>query len=152
MNGPLIAGFSVRCDSNCGGVNNTVKTLCFASDRIFFCAIADCRNTKRHKNAKKCGGSILRFQRCPFHHGLPVRKAATRRRGSFPVATTFTGARLALARKHRLCRAHPGRFIFLYFRAHALNWWTSPFRVPRPAFGVPSIPFAGCSNSGFRAK
>ncbi len=35
MDDPLIAGFSVRCDSPCGEVNNTAKTLCFASDRIF---------------------------------------------------------------------------------------------------------------------
>ena len=48
------AGFSVRCDSPCGGVNNTAKTLCFASDLIFIfsqrCRLSQSQTPqKRHK-------------------------------------------------------------------------------------------------------
>ena len=54
MNDPLIAGFSVRCDSLRGEVNNTAKTLRFASDRIFIfsrcCRLSQYQlPQKRHK-------------------------------------------------------------------------------------------------------
>ena len=48
------AGFSVRCDFPCGGVNNTAETVCFASDRIFVfswhCRLSQYQTPqKRHK-------------------------------------------------------------------------------------------------------
>ncbi len=47
-------GFSVRCNSLCGEVNNTAKTVCFASDLIFifswYCRLSQYQTPqKRHK-------------------------------------------------------------------------------------------------------
>ena len=54
MDGPSIVGFSVRCNSPYGSVNNTLKTLWFASNLIFIfswhCRLSQYQTPqKRHK-------------------------------------------------------------------------------------------------------
>ncbi len=132
MDDPSIVGFSVRCNFPCGGVNNTVKTLCFASDRIlFFCkALHAVAIPNATKTPQSVAGASYDFNDVHF---LTACQFARRPHAAtcLPGSDSFIIASTAAGIASRSQRPLPGRDLHslelsAFFTAH-LGHHTSPF-------------------------